>query len=80
MAATLKHISIVRERLGRNRRPLVKAVRGIPRRFTWRFDSYGLPIEFAITGREINDRSAASGLIAKLPDAKVIVADSAMII
>ena len=38
-------------------------------------DSYGLPIEFEITGGEVNDCSAAPGLIAKLPDAEVIVAD-----
>ena len=38
-------------------------------------DSYGLPIEFEITGGKVNDCSVASGLIAKLPDAEVIVAD-----
>ena len=34
-----------------------------------------MPIEFEITGGEVNDCSAAPGLIAKLPDAEVIVAD-----
>ena len=38
-------------------------------------DSYGLPAEFEITGGEINDCSIAPDLIAKLPDAKAIVAD-----
>lgn len=38
-------------------------------------DSYDLPVEFEITGGEINDCSAAHGLIAKLPDVEAIVAD-----
>jgi len=38
-------------------------------------DGYGFPIEFEITGGEFNDCSAAPDLIAKLPDAKAIVAD-----
>ena len=38
-------------------------------------DSYGLPVEFEITGGEVNDCSAAPDLIARLADAKVIVAD-----
>ncbi len=38
-------------------------------------DSYGLPVEFEITGGEVNDCSIAPDLIAKLPDAKAIVAD-----
>ena len=38
-------------------------------------DSYGLPVEFEITGGEVNDCSAAPGLIARLPDGEVIVAD-----
>ncbi len=38
-------------------------------------DSYGLPVEFEITGGEINDCSAAPVLIARLPDAEAIVAD-----
>ncbi len=41
----------------------------------WVVDSYGLPVEFEITGGEVNDCSAAPDLIAKLPDAQVIVAD-----
>ncbi|MCO6426985.1 IS5 family transposase, partial [Nitrosomonas communis] len=35
----------------------------------------GLPVEFEITGGEVNDCSAAPDLIARLPDAKAIVAD-----
>ena len=38
-------------------------------------DSCGLPVEFDITGGEVNDCSAAPQLIAKLPDVEVIVAD-----
>jgi transposase len=38
-------------------------------------DSYGLPADFEITGGEVNDCSIAPDLIAKLPDAKAIVAD-----
>ncbi|SFN25347.1 IS5 family transposase, partial [Nitrosomonas communis] len=38
-------------------------------------DGYGLPVEFGITGGEVNDCSAAPDLIARLPDAKTIVAD-----
>jgi transposase len=38
-------------------------------------DSYGLPVEFEITGGEVNDCSAAPDLIARLPDAEAIVAD-----
>jgi len=34
-----------------------------------------LPVEFEITGGEVNNCSAAPDLIARLPDAKVIVAD-----
>jgi hypothetical protein len=38
-------------------------------------DGYGLPVEFEITGGEVNDCSAAPDLIARLPDAKGMVAD-----
>ncbi len=38
-------------------------------------DGYGLPVEFEITGGEVNDCSAAPDLIARLPDAKAIIAD-----
>ena len=38
-------------------------------------DGYGLPVEFEITGGEVNDCSAAPQLIAKLPAAQAIVAD-----
>jgi IS5 family transposase len=34
-----------------------------------------LPVEFEITGGEVNDCSAAPDLIASLPDAEVVVAD-----
>ena len=38
-------------------------------------DGYGLPVEFEITGGEVNNCSAAPDLIAKLPGAEAIVAD-----
>jgi hypothetical protein len=36
-----------------------------------------LPVEFEITGGEVNDCSAAPDLIARLPDTKAMVADKA---
>jgi transposase len=38
-------------------------------------DSYGLPIEFMITGGEVHDSVAATELIERLPDAEAIMAD-----
>jgi len=38
-------------------------------------DSYGLPIEFDITGGEVHDSKAAPGLIDKLPTSDYIIAD-----
>lgn len=38
-------------------------------------DSYGLPIEFTITGGQLHDSKAAKPLIGKLPKAKYIIAD-----
>lgn len=38
-------------------------------------DSYGLPIEFILTGGEVNDCTAATELIEQLPKAEAIVAD-----
>ena len=38
-------------------------------------DSYGLPIEFTVTGGEVHDSTAASELIEPLPPAKAVVAD-----
>jgi transposase len=38
-------------------------------------DSYGLPIEFEITGGDINDCTAAPSIIEKLPTAQTIIAD-----
>ena len=38
-------------------------------------DSYGLPIDFLLTGGEIHDSRAAPELIARLPDADFVVAD-----
>lgn len=38
-------------------------------------DSYGLPIEFILTGGEVHDSKAAIELIEKLPDAGYVIAD-----
>ena len=38
-------------------------------------DSYGLPIDFLLTGGEVHDSKAAPELIARLPDADFVVAD-----
>lgn len=38
-------------------------------------DSYGLPIDFLLTGGEVHDSKAAPELIARLPDADAVVAD-----
>lgn len=38
-------------------------------------DSYGLPIEFELTGGEVHDAKAAPELIAKLPKSDYVIAD-----
>lgn len=38
-------------------------------------DAHGLPVEFEITGGQINDCTQAATFIAKLPTAEAIVAD-----
>jgi IS5 family transposase len=75
MAATLKRISIVRELPARSRRPSEKAVLANTTKIHLAVDGCGLPVEFEITGGDVNDCSAAPELIAKLPDAQAIVAD-----
>ena len=75
MEAMLKHISIVREQRVKNRRLRVKSRAGNTTKIHLAVDGYGLPVEFEITGGEINDCSAAPGLITRLPDTKAIVAD-----
>ena len=59
MTAMLRHISIVRERSVRSHRPSEKAVRGNTTKIHLAVDGYGLPVEFEITGGEVNDCSAA---------------------
>lgn len=71
----LRHTSIARERPIRSRRPFGKSRAGNTTKIHLVVDGYGLPVEFEITGGEINDCSAAPDLIAKLPDVEVIVAD-----
>ena len=75
MAAMLKRISIVREQRVKIRRLKVKSRAGNTTKIHLAVDGYGLPVEFEITGGEINDCSAAPELIARLPGAKAIVAD-----
>ncbi len=78
MAAMLRHTSIVRERLVRSLRPIGKSRAGNTTKIHLVVDSYGLPVEFEITGGEINDCSVAPQLIARLLDVEVIVADKAV--
>ena len=75
MAAMLKHISIAPEQQVKKGRPKVKSRAGNTTKIHLAVDGYGLPVEFEITGGEVNDCSAAPDLIARLPRAKAIVAD-----
>jgi len=61
--------------VGQESQAIGKSRAGNTTKIHWVVDSYGLPVEFEITGGEVNDCSAAPDLIAKLPDAQVIVAD-----
>lgn len=65
MAAMLKRTSIA---IGKSRAGNTTKIHLV-------VDSCGLPAGFEITGGEVNDCSIAPDLIAKLPDAKAIVAD-----
>ena len=64
----------MRERRIKHRRLSGKAVQANTTKIHLAVDGYGLPAEFEITGGEVNDCSAAPDLIARLPDAKAIVA------
>ncbi|SDH93086.1 Transposase DDE domain-containing protein [Nitrosomonas sp. Nm132] len=75
MAATLKRISIVQELPTRSRRPSEKSRAGNATKIHLAVDGCGLPVEFEITGGDVNDCSVAPELIAKLPDVQAIVAD-----
>ena len=75
MAAMLKRISIVPEQQVKNRKLKAQSRAGNTAKLHLAVDSYGLLVEFEITGGEVNDCCAAPDLIAKLPDAKAIVAD-----
>lgn len=75
MAVMLKHTSIVQAQPTLNLRRSGKAALAIPQRITWRLIVIDLPAVFAITGEEVNDYFIALNLIAKLPDAKAMVAD-----
>ena len=75
MAAMLKRKAIVREQRVKNRRLKAQSRAGNTTKIHLAVDGYGLPVEFEITGGEVNDCSAAPDLIARLPDAKAIVAD-----
>jgi hypothetical protein len=75
MAAMLKCIRIVQAQRTRNRRRSGKAAQANTTKIHLVVDNYGLPAELEITGGEVNDCSAAPDLIARLPDAEVIVTD-----
>lgn len=74
MAATFKRISIVRVQVQESQ-AIGKSRAGNPTKIHLVVDSYGLPVEFEITGGEVNDCSVAPDLIARLLDVEVIVAD-----
>ena len=57
-----------RESIGKNRG-------GNTTRIHLAVDSYGLPIDFLLTGGEVHDIRAAPELIARLPEADFVVAD-----
>ncbi len=57
-----------RESIGKNRS-------GNTTRIHLAVDSYGLPIDFLLTGGEVHDIRAAPELIARLPEADFVVAD-----
>ena len=65
----------MRERRIKNRRLKAESRAGNTTKIHLAVDGYGLPVEFEITGGEVNDCPAAPDLIARLPDAKAIVAD-----
>ena len=66
MAAMLKPISIAQRPNALSGKQSVKILA---------VDSYGLPIEFTVTGGDIYDRTAASKLIEILPPTTAIAAD-----
>ena len=59
MAAMLKRTSIVQAQLGRNPKRSGKAVQANTIKIHLVADSYGLSVEFEMTGGEVNDCSAA---------------------
>ncbi|SDW79481.1 hypothetical protein SAMN05216333_109111 [Nitrosomonas oligotropha] len=62
---------------GQQSQAIGKSRAGNTTKINWA-DGYGLPVEFEITCGEDNDCSAAPNLIARLPDAKAIVADKGL--
>ena len=75
MAAMLRHTSISAGAGDKKPQAIGKSRAGNTTKIHLVVDGYGLPVEFGISGGEINDCSAAPDLIAKLPDVEVIVAD-----
>jgi IS5 family transposase len=75
MAAMLKRKAIVREQRVKNRKLKAKSRADNTTKIHLAVDGYDLPVEFEITGGEVNDCPAAPDLIARLPDAKAIAAD-----
>ena len=72
MAAMLKRVSIVREPRVKNCRLIDKSRAGNTTKIHLAVDDYGLPVEFEITGGEINDCSAAPELIASTNNLKYV--------
>jgi hypothetical protein len=60
---------------GQETQAIGKSRAGNATKFHLAVDGYGLPVEFEVTGGEVNDCSVAPDLIARLPGARAIVAD-----
>ncbi|UJP05793.1 MAG: hypothetical protein LZF61_02130 [Nitrosomonas sp.] len=69
MAAMLKCISIVPEWQANNHKLKVKSRAGNTTKIHLVVDSYDSPVEFEITGGEVNDCSVTPDLITRLADA-----------
>jgi len=75
MAAMLKVHQHSAGAIGKKPQAIGKSRAGNTTKIHLAVDGYGLPVEYEITGGEVNDCSAAPDFIARLPDAEAIVAD-----
>ena len=71
----VKAINIAQERLAIIMRAIGKSVAGNTTKIHLAVDSYGLPIDFILTGGQVHDSKATSEFIAQLPNADYTIAD-----